>query len=214
MSESQGQVVVQSSADTLVRKRPIKRYVLLSLVLAGFVFALFAGRLLVRDRPERSDVIVVLAGDSQNERYRRGMELLRAGYGNHLFLDAQSDSTYFGHSPVEYAEAFLKQDAGDMSGKVSVCPFEEDSTLTETGFVAKCLEPLHARNVLLVTSEFHTVRARSVFIHSLPQYHWSVAAAQDPRVFGVRWWQQREWAKTTFIEWLKVIWWNAIDRWR
>lgn len=187
---------------------------LLSLVLAGFVFALFAGRLLVRDRPERSDVIVVLAGDSQNERYRRGMELLRAGYGNHLFLDAQSDSTYFGHSPVEYAEAFLKQDAGDMSGKVSVCPFEEDSTLTETGFVAKCLEPLHARNVLLVTSEFHTVRARSVFIHSLPQYHWSVAAAHDPRVFGVRWWQQREWAKTTFIEWLKVIWWNAIDRWR
>jgi len=175
---------------------------------------LFAGRLLVRDHPERADAIVVLAGDSQNERYRRGMELLRAGYSNHLFLDAQSNSTYFGHTPVEYAEAFLRQDAGDMSGKVSVCPFEEDSTLTETGFVAKCLETLHARNVLLVTSDFHTLRARSVFIHRLPQYHWSVAAAHDPRVFDTHWWQQREWAKTTFLEWLKVVWWNAIDRWR
>jgi len=178
------------------------------------VLSLFAGRLLVRDRPERSDAIVVLAGDSENERYRRGMELLRAGYGNHLFLDAPSDSTYFGHTPVEYAQAFLKQDTGDMSDKVSVCPFEQDSTLTETGFVAKCLESVHARSVLLVTSDFHTARAQSVFTHRLPQYQWSIAAAHDPRVFGTRWWQRREWAKTTFEEWLKVVWWNVVDRWR
>jgi hypothetical protein len=48
----------------------------------------------------------------------------------------------------------------------------------------------------------------------LPQYHWSVAAAHDDRLFGTHWWHHREWAKTTFQEWLKVIWWNAIDRWR
>ena len=214
MLETPGQVVMQPSIGVPVRKRSIKRYVLYLLLVATVFFALFAGRLLVRDRPERSDVIVVLAGDSQNERYHRGMELLRSGYGNHLFLDAQSDSTYFGHSPVEYADAFLKQDAGDISAKVSVCPFEEDSTLTETGFVAKCLESLHARSALLVTSDFHTRRALSVFTHRLPQYHWSVAAAHDLRVFDTRWWRQREWAKTTFLEWLKVIWWNAIDRWR
>jgi len=39
-------------------------------------------------------------------------------------------------------------------------------------------------------------------------------AAKDPRLFGVRWWHRREWAKITFNEWLKVIWWNCIDRWR
>lgn len=198
-----------------VRRRWVtKPRIAIAVAVLFAVFSLFAGRLLVRDHPERSDAIVILAGDSQNERYRRGMELLRAGYGNHLFLDAQSDSTYFGHTPVDYAEAFLKQDAGDMSDKVSVCPFEEDSTLTETGFVAKCLEPLHARSVLLVTSDFHTARALSVFRHRLPQYHWSVAAAHDLRVFGTHWWQQREWAKTMFEEWLKVVWWNVVDRWR
>ena len=216
VQESQGQAARQLNThqDSPVRKRSKKLFVLGIMAIATLVFAVFAGRLLVRDQPERSDVIVVLAGDSQNERYRRGMELLRAGYGNHLFLDAQSDSTYFGHTPVEYAEAFLKQGTGDMSAKVSVCPFEEDSTLTETGFVAKCLEPFHPRNVLLVTSDFHTARARSMFAHRLPQYHWSVAAAHDLRIFGTHWWQRREWAKTTFEEWLKVIWWNAIDRWR
>jgi len=168
----------------------------------------------VRDHPEKSDVIVVLAGDSQDQRYRRGMELLRAGYGGHLFLDASSYPSYFGHAPAEYAENFLRQDAGDMASKVSVCAFEDDSTFSETLFVDKCLAPLHPARVLLVTSDFHTARARSVFSRKLPQYHWSVAAAHDPRIFGTRWWQHREWAKTTLEEWLKVVWWNAVDRWR
>jgi hypothetical protein len=186
----------------------------LVLLLALLLFARFAGSMLVRDHPEKSDVIVVLAGDSQDERYRRGMELLRAGYGRHLFLDASSDSRYFGHTPAEYAEAFVRQDAKEMAAQVSVCAFELDSTLTETGYVGKCLEPFHPANVLLVTSDWHTMRARSIFVHHLPQYHWSVAAAKDPRLFGTSWWRRREWAKITFNEWLKVIWWNGIDRWR
>jgi len=196
------------------KRRSKKRIFVFILLLAFLIFSFFAGRLLVRDHPEKSDVIVVLSGDSQDQRYRRGMELLRAGYGGHLFLDAPTDASYFGHSPAEYAENFLKQDAGDMSGKVQVCPFEEDSTLTETQYIAKCLEPLHPHNVLIVTSDFHTARALSVVRKRLPQYHWSVAAARDDRLFGTKWWQHREWAKTTFEEWLKVVWWNVVDRWR
>jgi uncharacterized SAM-binding protein YcdF (DUF218 family) len=196
----------------LLRSRKSK--IFLGLLIAFAIFAGFAGRTLVSDHPEKSDVIVVLAGDSQDARYRRGMELLRAGYGNHLFLDASSDSSYFGHTPAQYADAFLKQDAKEMAAQVSVCPFEEDSTDTETRFVARCLEPLHPASVLLVTSDWHTARARSVFMRRLPKYHWSAAAAADDRLFGTHWWSHREWAKTTFQEWLKVIWWNAIDRWR
>ena len=196
------------------RKPSVKRVFFLVLLLVFVLFALFAARLLVRDHPEKSDVIVVLSGDSQDERYHRGMELLRAGYGNHLFLDASSYPSYFGHSPAEYAENFLRQDAGDMASKVSVCAFEDDSTFSETLFVAKCLEPLHPHNVLIVTSDWHTARALSVVKKRLPQYHWSVAAARDPRLFGAKWWQHREWAKTTFLEWLRVVWWNLVDRWR
>lgn len=214
--ETQSQTASQlnTDPDPRVRKRSKKPFVLGVVAIAVLVFAAFAGRLLVRDHPERSNVIVVLAGDSQDQRYRRGMALLRGGYGDHLFLDAASDSSYFGHSPAEYAEAFLKQDAGDMSDKVSVCPFEEDSTVTETRFVAKCLEPFHPKSVLLVTSDWHTARALSIFNNRLPQYHWSAAAAEDSRIFGAHWWRHREWAKTTFQEWLKVIWWNVVDRWR
>ena len=137
------------------------------------------------------------------------MELLRAGYGKHLLLDASSDSSYYGRTPAEYADAFLKQDAKDMAGQVSVCPFEDDSTDTETKYVARCLASFHPTSVLLVTSDWHTARAGSIFARRLPQYHWSAAAAHDDRIFGLNWWRHREWAKTTFQEWLKVIWWNA-----
>ncbi|HEX4605445.1 MAG TPA: YdcF family protein [Candidatus Angelobacter sp.] len=202
----------------LARNSPLrsrKLLVFLGLLTVFFMlFARFAGSMLVKDRPERSDVIVVLAGDSQDERYHRGMALLRAGYGKHLFVDASSDSNYYGHTPAEYAAAFLQQDAKEMADRVSVCPFEEDSTVTETRYVARCIGPLHAASVLLVTSDWHTSRAHAIFARRLPHIHWSVAAALDDRLFGAHWWQHREWAKTTFQEWLKVVWWNGIDRWR
>jgi len=191
-----------------------KRIVVLFLLIGLLGFLLLAGHALVTDHPEKSDVIVVLAGDSIDQRYRHGMELLRAGYGRRLFLDASSDSNYFGHTPAEYAAGFLKEDAHELEPFVSVCPFEEDSTITETLYVAKCLEQFHPQRILLVTSDFHTARALSIFAHRLPQYQWSVAAAKDGRLFGERWWQHREWAKIVFLEWLKVAWWNVVDRWR
>jgi uncharacterized SAM-binding protein YcdF (DUF218 family) len=211
-TETQPEQTVSPGMHRQFLSRKLKA--LLGLLIVFVVFAAFAGRLLVSDHPQKSDVIVVLAGDSQDARYRRGMELLRAGYGKHLFLDASSDSSYFGRTPAEYADAFLKQDAKEMAAQVSVCPFEDDSTDTETKYVAQCLQALHPTSVLLVTSDWHTARAHSIFAHRLPQYQWSAAAATDDRLFGINWWHHREWAKTTFQEWLKVIWWNAIDRWR
>ncbi len=178
------------------------------------LFGVFAGYLLVRDKPEKSDVIVVLDGDSLDERYQRGMELLRAGYGKHLFLDTNGESHLYGHKPTEYAANFLKEDAKEMLPYVSVCPYNEDSTIAEAIYVNRCLKTLSPHKVLLVTSDWHSARALSVFRKKLPQYQWSVASSQDLRLFGPRWWRHREWAKTTLGEWMKVVWWNMIDRWR
>jgi len=68
--------------------------------------------------------------------------------------------------------------------------------------------------VLLVTSDFHTRRALSVFRHEIPGYEYSVAAARDDAQFGDKWWTHRQWAKTFVNEWLRLIWWSAVDRWR
>jgi len=182
------------------------------LLIVSFL-ALSSGYLLIVDKPEHSDVILVLAGDG-DARYWRGMELLRAGYARRLLLDARADRVLWGHSPVEYAANFLQETAGSMRDQVHVCPLRGDSTSEEAKWIVACLAPFNTHSVLLVTSDHHTRRALSVMRHAMPQYHWSVAAATDQFEFGPQWWRHREWAKMNFIEWQRFVWWELVDRWR
>lgn len=173
-----------------------------------------SGRMLVIDRPKKSDAIIVLDGGGNDVRYRRGMELLRAGYASTLLLDASDDTFVYGRRPTDLAAQFIQSTAGEFRDHVLVCPIAEDSTLAETKYVQRCLEQRGARSVLLVTSDYHTRRAYSIFTHRLPQYPWSVAAAHDNYVFGENWWLNREWAKTALTEYQRLFWWELVERWK
>jgi hypothetical protein len=185
------------------------------IVLLGTFAILRSGKFLVVDHPERSDVIVVLAGDDHDRRYWRGIELLRAGYGRQMQLDVPAGELY-GHTYAEQAADFVTQSAGDVESQVRICIIENDSTVQEASDIARCLVRVYpaARSVLLVTSDFHTRRASSILRSRLPQYRWSVAAVRDPSRFGESWWRQREWAKTYIYEWEKLVWWDLFESWR
>lgn len=77
MSHSAATIVLEDSGSS---RRGWRRFVLVLVpaLLVVFFFA-FAGRLLVTDNAQKSDVIVVLAGNSFDQRYTLGMALLRAG---------------------------------------------------------------------------------------------------------------------------------------
>ncbi|HJS98352.1 MAG TPA: ElyC/SanA/YdcF family protein [Terriglobales bacterium] len=189
-----------------------------ALILTGIVllFALFlssAGRLLVVDQPQPSDAIVVLAGGRDN-RYDKGLEMLGKGYAKVLFFDARTDVVQFGRTPFNMGQEFIHNTAGALLDKAKMCPIRGDSTYEETEHIADCLRSTGAHRVLLVTSEYHTRRSFQIVRSRLPQYQWSVAAAYNPYDFGVNWWHHREWAKTTLLEWVKLIWWELVDRWR
>jgi uncharacterized SAM-binding protein YcdF (DUF218 family) len=111
-------------------------------------------------------------------------------------------------------QEFIQRSAGPLLNKTKMCPISGDSTYEETEHIAECLGPTGARRVLLVTSEFHTRRSFQIVRDRLTQYQWAVAAAYNPYDFGVNWWQHREWAKTTLMEWTKLLWWDLVDRWR
>jgi uncharacterized SAM-binding protein YcdF (DUF218 family) len=66
---------------------------------------------------------------------------------------------------------------------------------------------------LLVTSDFHTRRALSIFQKEVPNHIYSVAATLDPGEFGAQWWRHREWAKVNVDEWTRLVWWELIERW-
>jgi len=170
-----------------------------------------AARFLVVDEPGKSDAIVVLAGETK-VRPARALELLRQGVAPREFMDAETRDLIYDQRLTDIAQKYVN--SLPEASRIAVCPIVGFSTYAEADDASRCLQPLGAHRVLIVTSEFHTRRALLIFRHRLPQYQFSVAAARGPASFGDAWWTNREWAKATFDEWLKMLWWEAVDRWR
>jgi hypothetical protein len=179
---------------------------------ALFIVALGAasGGFLVINQPRKSDVIIVLAGET-DRRPAQGLELLGQGYAPRLILDVPAEARIYRWSQLEIARKYV--DELPQASSIMVCPIHGLSTTGEAQDVARCLQGVTALRILLVTSDFHTRRALSIFKRVLPA-DYSVAAAFDTSHFGVRWWRHREWAKVNFEEWSKLIWWDLVDRWR
>ena len=185
---------------------------LVTVAVLGLVtgFAVNAGRMLVIDEPRTSDVILVLAGDTEH-RPARALQLLGEGYTRKIVIDVPAEGQIYEFTPLQLARRY----AEDLSQKasISICPIEGLSTKDEARDAEPCLAREGAKSVLIVTSDFHTRRALHIFQKEFPGISFSVAAARDSRQFGTRWWAHRQWAKTFLDEWLRLIWWRLVDRW-
>ena len=188
-------------------------WIVAGVVLTGLltVFAFNAGRLLVEDAPQPSDVIVAVAGET-DYRPKRALDLLEQGYAPRAVIDVPAESNIYQFTEVQLAEKYIQ--SLPHAGSVRVCPIEGLSTRDESHDVEKCLAGEKGSRILLVTSEFHTRRALAIFRHEIPGKSFSVAAAYNEAQFGTRWWTHREWAKTCLQEWLRWFWWTSVDRWR
>ena len=193
---------------------PFMRKLWLTVVVL-MLFALFlfstSGAFLVKNDPQQADLIVVLAGET-DRRPARGLELLRQGYAQKLLLDVPASERIFDQRTLDIAQKFIT--GVRQQEVISICPIVGLSTKTEAQDVKRCLAQIPANRILLVTSDYHTRRALSTFQRELPGHHFFVASAEDPKQFGQHWWQHRQWAKMNFDEWLKLVWWEVIDRWQ
>jgi hypothetical protein len=183
------------------------------LVIAGLSVSLAAkaGSFLVVDAPRRSDAILVLAGET-DRRPQRALELLSQGYGRRIVLDVPNNAKLYEFTQIELAQKYI-QDL-PQAASVSICAIDGLSTKDEAKEAEKCLQREGAKSVLIVTSDFHTRRALEIFRQEFPGREFSVAAARNDEGFGSRWWTHRQWAKTFVDEWLRLIWWKAIDQCR
>ena len=173
-------------------------------------FGANAGRLLVVEAPQPSDVILVLAGET-DRRPARALQLLDQGYGREVVLDVPAAARIFDFTQIQLARKYIAN--LPQSRSVRICAIEGLSTRAESHDVKKCLEGEAGTRVLIVTSDFHTRRALSIFRHEVYGKSFSVAAARDETQFGTRWWANRQWAKTCLDEWLRLVWWNGVERW-
>lgn len=187
------------------------RKVLLLLILLLLLLAAGGGWLLVVNHPTRADIILVLAGET-NHRPARGLELLNQGYGRQMILDVPANERIYKWTQLELAQNYIDQ-LGE-SKPVQICPIQGLSTRDEARDTIVCLQHLEGKDVLLVTSDYHSRRALEIFRHEVRAYNFNMASSYDDTVFGTAWWRHREWAKTALSEWTKLAWWEAVDRWR
>jgi hypothetical protein len=187
-------------------------WILGAVLFAGLVVcAANAGRLLVVDAPQPSDVLLVLAGET-DRRPARALQLLDQGYGHRMLIDVPSAARIYEFTELELAKKYIEH--LPQAASVRICPIKGLSTREESHDAEKCLAQEEGTRVLIVTSDYHTRRSISIFRHEVHGRFFSVAAARDDTQFGTRWWTNRQWAKTFVDEWLRLVWWNAVERWR
>jgi len=191
--------------------RHLRRLLLFLIML--LLLGLNAGRWLVVQDEHPADVLVVLGGND-DAGPQRGLALLQQSWAPALLLDASAGDRVYAWTEAELAQQYIQTLPPEVASRISVCATPAQSTVQEARQIAPCLERLHARSVLLVAHEFHTRRALSIFRHELPGYRFGIVAAPNPREFGTRWWEHRQWAKECFLEWQRLLWWETVDRWR
>ena len=88
-------------------------FVCVLLVIISGILMYRAGTFLILDNPERSDIIVVLSGDSGDVRFLHALNLLRNGYSQELILDA-SDWVLYGRTESDLAREYIQTVAPEM----------------------------------------------------------------------------------------------------
>jgi hypothetical protein len=127
-------------------------------------------------------------------------------------MDVPTAEMVYNVSTMQIAQEYVQ--SLPEAASIQICPIEGLSTRDEAHDVEKCLAGDPASHILLVTSDYHTRRALSIFRHEIHGKYFSMAAARDDAEFGKDWWTHREWAKTCLAEWQRLVWWSLVDRWR
>jgi uncharacterized SAM-binding protein YcdF (DUF218 family) len=181
--------------------------ILAILVLLGLVFhnALLAGLgsyLVKADSPEKADIALVLAGDSEGNRILAAAQLVRRGYVSQVLVSGPSG--IYGYYECDLAIPFAVK-AGYPESYFLHFEHDARSTQEEARDAVVRLRQLGAHKILLVTSDYHTRRAGKIFRSAAPDLQFVVIAAPDSNFTAGGWWHNRQGEKTAFNEWVKTL---------
>jgi uncharacterized SAM-binding protein YcdF (DUF218 family) len=189
---------------------------LIFLLVLGFVIYLacypilrFAGNFWVVDEPPQiSDAIVILSDDDYDAvRASRAADLYRASWAPRIVASGRTLRPYI--SIAELMQHDLT-DRGVPATAVVRFPNRARNTLEEAGAVSEFLSTHGWKKIVVVTSNYHTRRARFIYEHTLvPGTGLRVISAPDPAYDPNSWWRTREGLKTFFYELVGYI----VARW-
>ncbi|HUJ20142.1 MAG TPA: YdcF family protein [Bryobacteraceae bacterium] len=176
---------------------------ILPLVLTHSLWMGWMGAMLVSAGPPvRADLIVVLAGDTYGNRILKAAQLVKDGYASRVLVSGAPGFYDLHESDLAIPFAVRR---GYPAAWFIPAPHNGHSTDEEARALLPAIEAMQARNVIVVTSDYHTRRAMRTLHREWPGLRIHMVAAAD-RFFSPRgWWHTREGRKTFFIEWSKTF---------
>jgi len=164
--------------------------------------AALGGYLVRAGKPVPADVIVVLAGDFLGNRITLGGDLVRRGFAAQALISGPSGA--YGQYESDLAIRFAESKGYPASFFIPL-PNDTHSTVEEARVVVSALRERHAHTVDLVTSNYHTRRAGSIYRNQAPDLAIHVVAAPDPSFSPDGWWKNRDGRKLFLLEWMKTV---------
>lgn len=164
-------------------------------------------RALVYEDPlVKVDAIVVLAGGN-GSRVEAAARLYREGFGEKLFFSG------FRVYPETYTSTLMKNYALKLKVPedkiITWIPDVEVSTQGESIANLELLNKNHIKKAILVTSAFHTRRAKLLYEKAISSLGYDISIliypAPDPLVPIKGWWKLRTGKKSIFFEYIKSI---------
>ena len=194
------------------RRRWLWVTVILILAAAGATLSLDAvGRaLIVEDPLHPAGAILVLGGETrEGDRVAHAVQLYKRGLAPLLVLSG---------TPVGFRthEADIMRRHAEFLGvpaeRILAVKHNADSTREEAGLVVPVLRSRGLKEVILVTSNYHTARAMRIFSKAAGPSGPTFLASpmQDGNFEPEGWWMTRRHAKTFLYEAIKTVW-SAIE---
>jgi len=172
-------------------------------ILTHSIWMAWMGSWLVHnEEPFHADVIVVLAGDPYGNRILKAADLVKKGFAPKVLVSGPA-GVYDLHES-DLAIPFAVRRGYPAEWFIPV-PHQAHSTDEEASALGTELAKLHARRVIVVTSDYHTRRAFRILHSRWPGIELRMVAAHDNFFTPGGWWQNREGRKTFFLEWTKTL---------
>lgn len=154
-----------------------------------------AGNFLVVDeKPEKSDVIIVLSGGEG--RLEKGVALYKEGFAPYLLLSNGSvDQLY---------ERALQL---GMPADSIIMENESTSTLENARFSKKVMQKYQFHSAIVVSSNFHMRRVKVLFDRAYKNSDIQLiySSGVNPSYHPNQWWRTKNDRDTTFIEYIKLV---------
>ena len=184
------------------------------LVLIVFCFLLYlvrhpllrlaGGFWVVDDSPQHSDAIVMLSDDNfRADRAAHAAELFRAGWAPRVIASGRRLRPYAGIAELEEHDL---EDRGVPANAVVKLPQDGRNTREECMAISASIASHGWKRILLVTSNYHTRRARYICSRTLPEGTiLRVSPASDSDYDPDNWWHTRQGMKMFFQEGVGIV---------